>query len=81
MLSLVYFYPDAMQGNELRQHDMQQGAAIGHEVQAYTEATGEASRWTNSIFSGMPNFQIAPSYPSNDLMSWIGDLYTLWLPS
>lgn len=81
VLSLVYFYPDAMQGNELRQHDMQQGAAIGHEVQAYTEATGEASRWTNSIFSGMPNFQIAPSYPSNDLMSWIGDLYTLWLPS
>ena len=80
-ISWIFFYPDAMQGNELRQHDMQQGAAIGQEVKAYAEATGEMSRWTNSLFSGMPNFQIAPSYPSNDLISWIGKVYSLWFPS
>lgn len=80
-ISWMFFYPDAMQGNELRQHDMQQGAAIGQEVKAYAEATGEMSRWTNSLFSGMPNFQIAPSYPSNDLISWIGKAYSLWFPS
>lgn len=81
IISWMFFYPDAMQGNELRQHDMQQGAAIGQEVKAFSEETGEMSRWTNSLFSGMPNFQIAPSYPSNDLISWIGKAYSLWFPS
>ena len=41
ILALAYFYPDATMGNELRQHDMQQGAAIGQEVKAYVEATGD----------------------------------------
>ncbi len=36
IISLAYFYPDATLGNELRQHDMQQGAAIGQEAKAYT---------------------------------------------
>lgn len=80
-ISWIYFYPDAMQGNELRQHDMQQGVAIGQEAKAFTEATGETTRWTNSLFSGMPNFQIAPSYPSNRLISWIGTAYSLGFPS
>lgn len=82
LLALAYFYPDATMGNELRQHDMQQGAAIGQEVKAYVEATGdEAPRWTNSLFSGMPTFQISPTYPSDGLFSWITKVYGLWLPS
>ena len=82
ILALAYFYPDATMGNELRQHDMQQGAAIGQEVKAYVEATGdEAPRWTNSLFSGMPTFQISPTYPSDGLFSWITQVYGLGLPS
>ena len=59
LIAFAYFYPDAAEGGVLRQHDMQQGAAIGHETQLYQEQTGESSRWTNSIFSGMPTFQIS----------------------
>lgn len=82
LLALAYFYPDATMGNELRQHDMQQGAAIGQEVKAYVEATGdEAPRWTNSLFSGMPTFQISPTYPSDGMFSWITKVYGLGLPS
>lgn len=82
LLALAYFYPDATMGNQLRQHDMQQGAAIGQEVKAYVEATGdEAPRWTNSLFSGMPTFQISPTYPSDSLFSWITKVYGLGLPS
>lgn len=82
LLALAYFYPDATMGNELRQHDMQQGAAIGQEVKAYVEANGgEAPRWTNSLFSGMPTFQISPTYPSDSLFSWITKIYGLGLPS
>ena len=81
VVSLAYFYPDAMVGNVLRQNDTLQGAAIGHECAQYAEATGEVSRWTNSLFSGMPTFQISPSYESTGLISWIQGVYGLWLPS
>lgn len=81
VVSWMYFYPDAMEGGELRQHDMQQGFAIGQEAKAFEDATGETTRWTNSLFSGMPNFQIAPTYPSNNLITWIGKVYSLGFPS
>lgn len=81
LLSLVYFYPDAIQGNELRQYDTMQGQAIGHEAQTYRDATGETPRWTNSIFGGMPTFQISPSYPSDSLFSWFNSVMGLGLPS
>lgn len=80
-LALIYFYPDDVQGNVLQQHDTRQGLANGQEIQAYAEATGEESRWTNSLFGGMPTFQIAPSYPSNQLFSWIQSVLSLGLPS
>ena len=81
IVSLAFFYPDNFEGNSLRQPDMVQGAANGHEAQLWQEATGEKALWTNSHFGGMPTFQISPSYPSNSLFSWINTVYGLWLPS
>lgn len=81
IVSLFFFFPDDVQGNVLQQADIQQGLANGQEVKAYAEQTGESSRWTNSLFSGMPNFQISPSYASSSLLDWVAKLYTLWLPS
>ncbi len=80
-IAFIYFYPDAAQGNQLRQHDMQQGTAIGQEAKLFHEATGETTRWTNSLFSGMPTFQISPSYPSDSLFSWLNTLFGLGLPN
>ena len=81
IVSLLFFFPNDVQGNVLQQADIQQGLANGQEVKAYAEQTGESSRWTNSLFSGMPNFQISPSYASSSLLDWVAKLYTLWLPS
>lgn len=81
IVAIVFFYPDDVQGNVLQQHDTMQGLANGQEGIAFREATGETTRWTNSLFGGMPNFQIAPSYPANGMLSWIGQAYMLWLPS
>lgn len=81
IISIAFFYPDNFEGNELRQQDMLQGMANGQEIKQYEEATGEQSRWTNALFSGMPTFQISPSYPSNGLFSWITKVYGLGLPS
>ena len=81
VIAFAFFYPDASEGNQLRQHDMQQGIAIGQEAKVYAEQTGEVSRWTNSLFSGMPTFQISPSYPSSSLYKWINSVMSLGLPS
>lgn len=81
IISIAFFYPDNFEGNDLRQYDMVQGMANGQEIKAFMDETGEQSRWTNSLFSGMPTFQIAPTYPSNSLFSWFTKVYGLGLPS
>ncbi len=81
IISVAYFYPDDMEGRVLQQHDISQGIANGQEGKAFTEKTGETTRWTNSLFSGMPNFQISPSYSSAPMLNWIADIYSLGLPS
>lgn len=81
IVAFAYFYPDASAGRVLNQPDMLQGMAIGQETKAYAEATGHTSYWTNSLFGGMPTFQISPSYPSTRLFSWITTVYGLGLPA
>ena len=81
VISLAFFYPDNFEGNSLRQPDMQQGAANGQEAAAYEAETGEKALWTNSLFGGMPTFQISPSYPSNSLFTWLNTVYGLGLPA
>lgn len=80
-ISWIYFYPDDVTGNVLRQHDVTQGIANGQEVKAFEATSGEVSRWTNSLFSGMPTFQITPSYESSSLLSWVNKVMGLGFPS
>lgn len=80
-VSLAFFYPDSFEGNTLQQSDIRQGIANGQEAAQYQEATGEKALWTNSLFGGMPTFQISPTYPSNSLFSWIDTVYGLGLPA
>lgn len=81
LTAFLFFCPDDIEGNVLQQHDIQQGIANGQEGKAFHEVTGETTRWTNSLFGGMPNFQIAPSYPAGKAIGWIWNVYTLGLPS
>lgn len=81
LVAIMFFYPDDIEGNVLQQHDTMQGIANGQEGKAFHEATGETTRWTNSLFGGMPNFQISPSYPANGMMSWLGQVFMLGLPA
>lgn len=81
LISVMFFFPDDIEGNVLQQHDTMQGLANGQEVQSYKEATGNTSRWTNALFGGMPTFQISPSYPASDMLRWLTGAFTLWLPN
>ena len=60
LLSFAYFFPADIENRILFQHDTAAGAGAGQEVKEYYEQTGERSRWTNSLFGGMPMYQIAP---------------------
>ena len=80
-LSWAYFYPDDVMGNVLQQHDVTQGVANGQEVKEFKATTGEVSYWTNSLFSGMPTFQISPSYDSTSLLSVVNKVLGLGFPS
>lgn len=81
VVSVVFFAPDDLEGHVLQQHDIMQGVANGQEGKAYEAATGNTTRWTNSLFGGMPNFQIAPTYPANKVLGFVGKAYMLWLPA
>lgn len=80
-ISLAYFIMPVTQNKVLFRNDSAAGAGLGHELEQY-EAThnGEVSRWTNSAFSGMPTYQIAPSYNSKTGLNHLIDAYHLWLP-
>ena len=80
-ISFAFFWPDAVEGGELRQHDTLQGLAISHEVETYRAETGTTSRWTNALFSGMPTFQISPDYAAGKWINAARTAYGLWLPS
>ena len=80
VISFVYFYPADFEGRILFQHDTTAGAAAGQEAKEYYERTGERTRWTNSMFGGMPTYQISPSYDSTDTLKKVGNIYELWFP-
>ena len=80
ILAFAYFFPADIEGRILYRHDASAGVGAGREQIEYRQRTGERTRWTNSLFSGMPTYQIAPSYDSTDALATIEKAYHLWLP-
>ena len=81
VISFAYFFPAVTEGRVLAQDDAVAGIGAGQEQQEYLEKTGERTRWTNSIFGGMPTYQMAPSYDSTEVLGFVQKLYGLFLPS
>ena len=71
IISFVYFMPADMDGRILFRHDAAAGKGLGHEKELFQQQTGETTRWTNSVFGGMPTYQMSPSYDSNQVLSQI----------
>ena len=80
VISFAYFFPADTEGRILYRHDSSAGRGSGVEASEYHDRTGEVTRWTNSIFSGMPTYQMAPSYKSTQSLSAATKAYHLWLP-
>ena len=80
VIAFAYFFPADTDGRILYRHDSSAGRGSGQELTEYYQRTGERTRWTNSLFSGMPTYQMAPSYDSQQVLNEVGKFYHLWLP-
>lgn len=81
LIAFMYFK------NPVQKHMVLDGvdnnAALGSNremVQYRADHDGERTRWTNTLFCGMPTYQMAPSYPSTETLSKIESIYQLGLP-
>lgn len=79
VLTLIYFKP-LLSGKEISQHDIMQAKGMSKEIGDFREKYHTEPLWTNSMFSGMPAYQVSTLYPGN----WLGFLDTkvfkLFLP-
>lgn len=82
IIAFVYFFEPVKDGKVLTGVDHSGAVGSGIEMQHYRDThDGERTRWTNSLFSGMPTYQMAPSYNSSDVLGKAQNVYQLWLPN
>ncbi|MDP4269469.1 MAG: YfhO family protein [Bacteroidota bacterium] len=81
VISIGYFGSDIIDGKVLFQGDTRQGLANGHEIGEYFAKSGEVTRWTGTVFSGMPTYQMSPNFGSANLFRNVTQLLMLYLPS
>ena len=79
-VSVMYFIVPIRDGLVLTGHDHTGAVGSGVEMEQYRAThDGERTRWTNTLFSGMPTYQMSPSYPSTDTLSSLESVYQLGL--
>ena len=79
--SFMYFAPAIMDGRVLAQHDSQAAVGQGQEQREFMEKHGERTRWINSMFGGMPTYQMTPTYASTLPQDAAKKVYALFLPN
>ena len=78
LITLVYFSP-ITQGKRLKQHDIEMYKGMSKEIVDFKAKTGEQSLWTNSMFGGMPAWNIGVPQNSN-LMTYVGRVLSAGFP-
>ena len=79
LITLVYFTP-ILEGKRIKQHDIEMYKGMSQEINDFREETGEQSLWTNSMFGGMPAWNIGVQQNSN-LMTYVQKIIGLGFPS
>ncbi|MCF6169914.1 MAG: YfhO family protein [Bacteroidales bacterium] len=77
-VTFVYFSP-LLEGKKLKQHDITMFKGMSKEISDFRESTGEEALWTNSMFGGMPAWQISVQYKGN-LIRFVDKVVMLGLP-
>src|SRR5690554_1918045 len=79
IITILYFQPQ-FNGYGLKQHDVEQFKGMSNEINYHREVHGEEPLWTNSMFGGMPSYQISAKYDWN-LLSEAYAVFHLWIKS
>lgn len=77
-LSIAYFSP-LLEGKKLSQSDIAHWKGMSKEIVDYRAKTGEEALWTNSMFGGMPAYQISVVYKGN-ILKHLDRLLQFYLP-
>jgi hypothetical protein len=78
-VTLMYCSP-ALQGKVLQQSDVTHWKAMAQQVLTYKDAHGHLPLWSNSMFGGMPAYQIAMEPPNFASVERLHSFFTLFLP-
>ena len=65
-VAMIYCAP-VLEGKVLMQGDVNNWKGAAQEARAYYDANGTRTWWTNSMFGGMPTYQITGSLPSGEV--------------
>jgi hypothetical protein len=79
IVAIVYCKP-ALQGKVPQQSDTQQWHAMAQQSFDFKEKHGYFPLWTNSMFSGMPAYQIAFDPRTKITVAYLADVLTLGMP-
>ena len=72
-VAMIYCAP-ALQGKVLQQHDIIQWKGAAQEAREYYDEHGTRTWWTNSMFGGMPTYQITGSLPSGEVRNGMASI-------
>ena len=75
LMSIIYFYPQ-LQGKSIRSGDTNTYVGMAKESIDFKKETGESTLWTNSMFGGMPTYQISSPQSNNIFKTIQTVLYT-----
>lgn len=78
VITFAFFSP-LLEGKRIFQSDIAQYLGMSKEIADFRSSTGQEPLWTNSMFGGMPAYQISTNYPAN-LVGYLDALFTLGLP-
>jgi len=78
LIPVIYFWP-AVQGKALAQSDIVNFLGVTREIFDFRAKFHSEPLWTNSMFGGMPAYQVSTNYPGN-LMIWVYSIFTNILP-
>ncbi len=71
-IAMIYCAP-LLEGKVLVQGDVNNWKGAAQEAREYKAETGKTTSWTNSMFGGMPTYQITGSLPSSKFRAVISD--------
>lgn len=77
-ITMIYLSP-LMEGKRIQQSDIMQFTGMSKEIVDFREKTGTEPLWTNSMFGGMPAYQISVVYQGN-VLGYLDTILSLGLP-